>query len=74
MTPILPPKGEPKLVGRSVYLSEEMWDRLTAIADETKKEDPHEKGYSRNEVIIHFLEWAIREYEAEKRAEKKLKK
>lgn len=74
MSPILPPKGGTKLTGSTVYLSPEAWEKLKEIADQTKAEDG--KGYSRNEVIIHFLEWAMREYEKERQAEKvkKLKK
>jgi hypothetical protein len=68
---ILPPKGDVKVRGSSVYLSDAMWDRLTEIAEETQREDPGGKGYSRNEVIQHFLEWALREYDAERRAKKK---
>jgi hypothetical protein len=70
---ILPPKTEPRPRGSSVYLPEEMWDQLEAIADQTKAEDPEKKGYSRNEVIVQFLRWGIREYEAERRAKKKSK-
>ena len=68
---ILPPKGEPRLRGSSVYLTEEMWERLEEISAESKAEDPEGKGYSRNEVILQFLRWAVREYEAERRAVKR---
>ena len=67
--PILPPKGD-KTRGSSVYLTDATWERLTEIAEQSKSEDPHGKGYSRNEVIQHFLDWAIREYESERRAKK----
>lgn len=72
VSPILPPKEDEKPVGRTVYLPERLWSRLTEIGEDTKKTDP-KKGYSRNEVILHFLEWACREYELEK-TEKKPRK
>lgn len=68
---ILPPKGEEKTRGSTVHLPDSMWDRLDEIALETKQDDPDGKGYSRNEVIQQFMRWAIREYEAERRAKKK---
>lgn len=72
MSPILPPKQQPELKGSSVYLPDAMWERLSEIADLSKTEaGPKVKGYSRNEVIIHFLQWAIEEWERERRAKKK---
>jgi len=68
---ILPPKTKPRMPGSTVYLPEATWDRLAEIAEETKADDPRGKGYSRNEVIVNFLDWAIREYDAERRAKKK---
>lgn len=70
LVPILPPKNAVVPVARSVYLPEEMWDELTAIADETKLEDANGKGYTRNEVILHFLTWAMGEYRAERKQAK----
>jgi len=65
---ILPPRQpqEPQYKGRSVYLSEEMWSLLTEISEVSKQEDPHGKGYSRNEVITEFLTWAIRQWQSER--------
>lgn len=76
VNPILPPKGKPKLKASTLYLPEALWQRLSDIADETKTDDPEGKGYNRNEVALHFLEWAEREYsaqraEARKKAAKK---
>ena len=70
LVPILPPKNAVPPVARSVYLPEEMWDELTAIADETKPEDSGGKGYTRNEVILHFLTWAMGEYRSERKGAK----
>jgi metal-responsive CopG/Arc/MetJ family transcriptional regulator len=70
MSSILPPKGEVKTRGSTVHLPDEMWDRLDEISAETKAEDLAGKGYSRNEVIQQFLRWAMREYDAERRAAK----
>jgi len=70
IVPILPPKDEPELMASTVYLPEETWERLKQIAAETRAEDPKGKGYNRNEVIMHFLGWAISEYEREKREQK----
>lgn len=67
---ILPPKTTEKTRGSTVHLPDSMWERLDAISAETAEEDV-EGGYSRNEVIQQFLRWAIREYEAERRAKKK---
>ncbi len=68
---MLPVKSQPKPSGSTVYLQREVWARLDAIAAETKAEDPEGVGYSRNEVIQRFLDWAIREYDAERRSKKK---
>lgn len=73
VSPILPPKEDEELVPRTAYLPARMWERLSEIADETKAAGP-KKGYSRNEVIIHFLNWALVEYEREKTMERKPKK
>jgi hypothetical protein len=71
VSPILPPKEDEEMVGKSAYLPKSIWTRLAEIAEETKSEDPMKRGYSRNEVMIHFLRWAIREHDAEKRTKRK---
>jgi hypothetical protein len=73
--PILPSKKGTKPLGRTAYLPTWMWGRLEEIAEESKADDPKE-GYSRNEVIVRFLEKGIADYEAERRleAEKKSKR
>jgi hypothetical protein len=70
-TVILPPKKEPVLSASTVYLPKELWERLKEIADETKKEDPDGKGYNRNEVIMHFLSWAVEQYTSERKKTKR---
>ena len=70
---ILPPKREPKTRGSTVHLPDDVWERLDEIAEETRADDPNGAGYSRNEVIAHFIRWAMREYETERRAKKKAK-
>lgn len=59
--PVLTPKED--LVGRTVRLPQSLWDQLDRIADEA--------NYSRNEVHVKFIEWAVKQYEEEKAAEKK---
>lgn len=73
MGSILPPKGDPKpkTRGSTVHLLDSEWDRLDEIAAESVGEDPAGEGYSRNEVIQHFLRWAMREYDAERRQKRR---
>lgn len=60
---IIPPKPkEPKVVGTSVRLPEEMVTRLDEIALETER--------SRNEVVVYLLQWAMQQYAAEKKQPK----
>ena len=57
--PVLPPK-EPKTkdtINSGVLFPKWLHERISQIA--------HERGYSRNEVIIHFLKWALQEHERE---------
>lgn len=70
---MLPVKAKPKPTGSTVYLMREVWERLDEIALETQAEDPEGIGYSRTEVIQRFMDWAIREYDAERKAKKKSK-
>lgn len=61
-------------MGKSVYLPKSLWERLSAIAADSARDDPDGRGYSRNEVIVHFLKWACDEHErevAERRPHKK---
>jgi predicted DNA-binding protein len=61
---ILPPKqDEGELVTTSLRMPRVMIERLDSIAKES--------GYSRTEVMLHFVRWAIQEYEAEKKAGKR---
>lgn len=60
---ILPPKDpEGELVATSLRIPEALVKRLDVVAKES--------SYSRTEVILHFLRWALQEYEAEKRPKK----
>lgn len=74
MSPVLPPKEDEEMVGKSAYLPKSIWTRLGEIAEETKADDPTGKGYSRNEVMIHFLRWAIREHETEQKTKRAKRK
>lgn len=61
---VLPPKTE--LSSTGIRVPKALLKRLEEIAG---MED-----YSRNEVILYFLEWALKEYEKEKTAESLKKK
>lgn len=58
-----PPEGE--AVGTSIRVPKAMLKRIDDVAEES--------GHSRTDVILHFLRWALQEYELE-RAEKRTKK
>jgi len=60
---ILPPKerGE-ELVTTSFRCPESILKKVDRIAADS--------GYSRNEVLVHFVNWATREYEEEKKSKK----
>lgn len=59
MAPVLPPKEQkPKEnVNSGVVFPKWLHERIGEIATE--------RGYSRNEVIIFFLKWALQEHERE---------
>lgn len=60
VTRILPPRDkESETVGTGVRLPKSLLARLDEIADD--------ENYSRNEVIAHFLKWALEQYETEKK-------
>jgi metal-responsive CopG/Arc/MetJ family transcriptional regulator len=60
VTRILPPREkEGEQVATGVRLPKTLLDRLDEIGES--------ENYSRNEVILHFLKWALEEYEAEKK-------
>jgi predicted DNA-binding protein len=63
---ILPPKEFGEAVTTSLRMPKGMMARLDAVAQES--------GYTRTEVILHFLKWALEEYEVEKASERKAKK
>lgn len=52
----------------SVELSEYVFDRLEEIAGSTFKTSATKKRYTRDEVMEHFLRWALEEWDS-KRAE-----
>lgn len=52
-----------ELRGTSVQLPVWLVTRLDEIAESD--------GYSRNEVVIHFLKWALEQYETEKKGGKR---
>lgn len=60
---VLPPREkEGKRVNTGVSLPEDLLRRLDEVAEL--------ENYSRNEVVMHFLRWALVEYEKEKRSKK----
>lgn len=54
------PKKEKK-TRSSVKLPDALWDRLDATAKATRENG--EEGYTRDEVIEHFIKWAYQELE-----------
>lgn len=58
MAPILEPKERGDLEGLTVRLPKPMWAELQEVADT--------EHYSRNEVIIRFLRYAIDAHRKEK--------
>lgn len=63
MSKILPPKeNEKDTVQFSVTFPRSVVNRLDAIA--------LEEGYSRGGVVLHFVKWALEEFEREKRSKK----
>lgn len=55
MPQLLLPKRRPgKRKGATITLPESLWEEVDAIAVA--------QNYSRNEVVEHFLEWALEEY------------
>lgn len=63
--PLMPRKifpAEEKTIRFSVEMPESLVEKLQAVADK--------EGRSRNNVIMHFLQWAHDEYEAEVRDQK----
>lgn len=61
MAPVLPPRDDKPEGTKSSGVVFPLWlfDRLTQIAKERR--------YSRNEVIIRFLSWALQEHEREEK-------
>lgn len=72
VSPVLPPKKLRELKGSSIYLPVELWEKITEIVRASEEEaGPGEKGYNRNEVIIHLIQWATEEWDREQRSKKK---
>lgn len=69
---LIPPTPEP-MRRNSLELPAWIWHRLDEIADETRGERGP-KEWHRGSVAAHFLEWAIKEYEAERAQLKRPKK
>lgn len=63
MSPIIP-VPEPR-TRSSLVLDKSTWDALDRVAEESKATHPP-NGLSRNDVIEHFLKWALGQYETEK--------
>jgi hypothetical protein len=63
MSPVLPPKEQKAndTVSSGVVFPKDLHTRIGEIAKE--------RGYSRNEVIVHFLRWALAEHEREEKAQ-----
>lgn len=67
LSKILPPKeNEKDFEAFSVRLPKSLVRGLEAVSEES--------GHSRNQVVIHFLKWAMTEYANEREAEKKHRK
>lgn len=63
VTRILPPREkEGEQMATGIRVPKALLERLDEIADA--------ENYSRNEVIAHFLKWAVEQYEAEKKPRK----
>lgn len=64
---ILPPKedeGEP--LSTSLRIPKAILGRIDAVAKAS--------NYTRTEVILHFLRWALEEYDAEQETDRKAKR
>lgn len=62
VSPILPPKGPAgPFVPTTVRLPKPLLDLIEQIAEE--------EGYSRNEVVMHFLQFAVAAFQREKAQE-----
>lgn len=62
----LSPPDEP-LVPKTALLPRSLWERLERISKTTKKQDPKEVGWSRNQVMVKLLLWACDEWEKDPR-------
>lgn len=62
---ILPPKEDQEMVTTSLRMPRALIAELEAVAEES--------GYTRSDVIVHFVRWALDEYKREK-AERKSRK
>lgn len=61
---VLPPREKDgKQVNSGIRMPEDLLGRLQEIADA--------ENYSRNEVIVYFLKWAVKAYEAEREEDSK---
>lgn len=56
---ILPPPPERELKQLNIRTPKSLIARLDAIAEQT--------GHSQQDVVLYFLKWAIKQYEARKR-------
>ena len=56
---ILPPVGEDKTTQVNIRMSDKTLARIQLISTETK--------HSKTAIILHFVEWALGEYEREQR-------
>lgn len=63
---IIPPPPE-ATTRSSVVLPDWMWERLSEIATNHKHHEG--KRYTRDDIIRHFMAWAIDEYDKEQREE-----
>ena len=63
--PVLPPRDPRDADVRSsgIMLPNCLWEELADIA--------RLEGYSRNEVIAHFIRWSLAQYRAEKSGDEK---
>lgn len=63
MSRILPPRTTEEMLTTSLRMPKRLYEAIGAIAKE--------EGYTRTEVMLHFMEWGLVEHHREQQAEKK---
>lgn len=71
LSPTLKPKGE-KLFGRTTYFPNRIWEKLAEIeAIEEREAADDVEPPNRTGILIQFTDWAIEEWERDRREKKK---